>query len=828
MDRAEYKDRMARIDSLLEAGENEEALDLLDSVNWRKLHNVNFLLGGAERYEALKKTEDARELLEIAHERSPVGRIIIYRLAILCSRMGDFDEAEKYYQKFIELAPKDNIRFIIKYELYKEKKADTATLIDILEELRANELFEEWGFELACLYRETGQIDKCILLLDEIILWYGEGAYVDRAKELKIQLLSRGMSGQDMESDGQFDTQNLQAEIKRNIEEIMQASRVEEISGNMEALKELVEDIPSLKMEQPAEEDKAAVKRIDEELKSKFQEYLSEETDGQISIFEAGREGDYDQIEGQLTIEDVSLQWEKTSRAARQALLEAKEQELTHYKKEALEKANELLDKLLESDGTKEEAAFSIPVLNAGGNVVAGEFNIPIIKQDSQDKGENEYISPLKEPEDSGQGADMEDSESAAENEKATEKEAIEDTEPVGESVREDSKDKEEPDTEAKDSIEEQIQAGEEAPAESEYLLESEYALLNPEIYDTDADNADEAFAEDISEAETDKEESNRDLSPEETLKSINDMLQNEIDKLTREQNAAVEILSSEKEQDTKELLEEQPYSREEIESLPLEETLLELNNEEKKLLSYFAGIAGMESHIASALKAARSELKTGDAMKSGHIIIQGRRGSGKTRLARNMVKVLQSETGRLEGDIGRISAEKLNEKGVGAIIDKIGGGVLIIEDAGKLSNDSVVSLSISIERDDRGTLVVLEAARAEINELLKRAPRFAKKFSDPISIPVMTIDELVNFGKLYAAESGYVIDEMGILALYDRINIISTPARPATVLDIKILLDEAIEVANKTRFKGLRGLFKGKKGQAGQRVLQERDFRED
>ena len=112
MDRAEYKDRMARIDSLLEAGENEEALDLLDSVNWRKLHNVNFLLGGAERYEALKKTEDARELLEIAHERSPVGRIIIYRLAILCSRMGDFDEAEKYYQKFIELAPKDNIRFM--------------------------------------------------------------------------------------------------------------------------------------------------------------------------------------------------------------------------------------------------------------------------------------------------------------------------------------------------------------------------------------------------------------------------------------------------------------------------------------------------------------------------------------------------------------------------------------------------------------------------------------------------------------------------------------------------------------------------------------------
>ncbi len=625
------------------------------------------------------------------------------------------------------------------------------------------------------------------------------------------------MSIQDIGDGGQFDTYNLQAEIKRNIEEIMQASKVEEISGNMEALKELVEDIPQLKIEQPVNEDKFSTKKIDEELKSRFQEYLSEENDGQISILEAGHEGGYDQIEGQLTIEEVSMRWERTRRAAKQALLEAKEQELIHYKQEALEKANKLLDKLLET-GEKARAGFPIPVLSAGGNVVSGEFNIPIIQQD---KNKNE-IADVSQEQEIIERLELEEQESDSEHvqENSSEEDALKSAAQEDLLAAEDSEHGA------------GMEAAEQPPEEKqdeEYLLDSEYAILDPQFYEEEEEvDFKEKTPEDTDSNEFVKAESTQDLSPEETLKSINDMLQGEIDRLTREQNTTVEMLASVPKQDIEVLSEGDRYSEEEIASLPEDEPA-ELSGEERKLLSYFAGITGMESHIVNALAAAKSGLFTGGAISFGHIIIQGRRGSGKTRLAQNIIKVLQSQTGKPEGNIGKISAEKLNEKDVGTVVDKIGGGVLIIENAGALSNDSVMSLSISIEGDTKGTLIILEDSREEISGLLKRYPRFAKKFSEPISIPVMTIDELVNFGKLYAAESGYIIDEMGILALYDRVNIMSTPTSPATVLDIKVLLDNAIALANKTRFKRLFGIFKSKSDdESGLKVLQERDFRED
>jgi tetratricopeptide (TPR) repeat protein len=186
VDKLEYSTRLDEIKRYVRQGKQDEALDLLDGTNWRKVHNVNILLKASELYEACGAYEEARELLEVAHERSPIGRMIIYRLALISIELKAIDEAKEYYDEFVEIAPHDSLKYIIKYKLNEAKGSDDQTLIAILEELRAHDLIEEWLFELACLYRKTTQVDKCIEICDEIALWFGDGPYVEKALEMKM------------------------------------------------------------------------------------------------------------------------------------------------------------------------------------------------------------------------------------------------------------------------------------------------------------------------------------------------------------------------------------------------------------------------------------------------------------------------------------------------------------------------------------------------------------------------------------------------------------------------------------------------------------------
>lgn len=779
---------MSRIDSLLAEGNNEEALDLLDSINWKKMHNVNFLLGGAERYEYLEKLLDAKDLLLLAHERSPVGRMIIYRLAIVCAHLTEIEEANGYYQKFIELAPNDNIRFIIKYEINRCRNASDITLISILEELKSHELVEEWAFELACLYRKTGQVDKCINVLDEIILWFGEGPYVEKAYEMKLMYTSLSkeqeihyqnlmtkdsqmveihpgesaakheMLGHTIripeieESKEKYNTQNLQAEIKKNIEEIMKASEMEEVSDNMEAIRSLVEDIPHLqiKEERTAEEKKQDTQRLNDRIKSKFEEYLSEEFDGQLSLLETGYEIQDDQIEGQLSVNDITNNWEKTKRAAEQALNDAKEQELLSLKEEALKQAGDVLDRLLESE----------------------------------QKLHNEDTQDVENQED-------------------------------GESTEQEKKSFHIPDA-----------------------TESENGEKSGKGFDIPIISAEEVLQEAENDIQKEEEKATDwnppNLTPEQAMKDLNDMLQNEIDKLTKEEEKTAEEEANDKteEDENKDIETEENYNttlnlpRIDISDIGVE-IQTALTDKEKELLSYFAGIPGLEGPLCKLLTGSREALKENGPMEKGHIIIQGRPGSGKTKLAQNIIKVLQEETDKLTGNIGRIGAGKLNEKDFRQILEKVRGGALIIENAGRLTKDTIVSILINTESEDIGTLIIIEDTRAGIDELLKIDPRFAKKFTERVSIPIMTIDELANFAKIYSAEQGFGIDEMGVLALYDRINSCGRQDQPASIADVKDIVDEAID-NSKNKKRGLRGLFSGKNDDIDMPVLQEKDFRDD
>lgn len=850
MDRAEYKERIARIDDLLSRKSYDEALDLMDSINWGRLHNVNSLVEGAERYEILSKPYDAKELLEIAHERSPIGRMIIYRLAILCANLGEIEEAIAYHQKFIELAPNDNLRFIIKYEINKAKGADKYVLISALEELKATELIEEWAFELACLYQETGQIDKCISVLDEIILWFGEGPYVEQAYEIKmhyrpltkeqeIQYQSMNLKDSPVteihpgehaarnellghtvriprieENPGQFDTQNLQAEIRKNIEEIMKASEVEEVSGNIEAIQSLIEDIPHIQMEEEFsnEEKKSHTQKLDAQLKSKFEEYLSEEFDGQISLIETGREKIDDQIEGQVTIEDITNRWEKTKRAAEQALLERKQQELLRFKEEAIAKASDVLDRIIESETAnqkpkEEKNTFHIPKIEPEGKVTGDTFEIPIITL--RETKELPTITP----------EDIEEIARQAREETLLDAQASPNYVPT---------------KEIKEFPRIQISLPQDTAIESEEVPDIGTFVEEVPIADnwdmlelSDEDHLpllDPNFLTTIWEEEA-KRWITSDISAEQALKDINEMLQQEIDKLSGE--AEEEIV-----EDTEGSLNES-IGGNTTTDLPLidisdigSEIPTHLSDMEKEELSIFAGIPGMEASLCKALSGAKETIGGNAPKLKGHIIIQGREGCGKTKLAQSIIKILQMETGHPNGNVGKISASKLNEKDVRLIIEKIQGGALIVEKAGELSKETIVSLNVGIEGDNSGTLFIMEDSRDGIDNLLKQDPRLAKKFTEKISIPIMTIDELVNFARIYAAEEGYVIDEMGVLALYDRVNLSGLPNQPASIAVVKDIVDDAINSAKSRKFKGLFGLFSNKaEDDSKNPILQERDF---
>ncbi|MCR4998752.1 MAG: tetratricopeptide repeat protein [Lachnospiraceae bacterium] len=862
MDKLEYSSRLEEIKKLLRQGKRDEALDLLDGINWRKVHNVNVLLKASELYEAAGAFEEARELLEVAHERSPIGRMIIYRLALISIELKAIDEAREYYEEFVEIAPHDSLKYIIKYKLNEAKGSDDQTLIAILEELRSHDLIEEWLFELACLYRKTAQVEKCIEICDEIALWFGEGPYVEKALEMKMlyhpldkqqedkyrhfqqkrdglteirpeevaygngEILNRAITIPQVElKPERFNTVNLQAEIKKNIEEIMQATEAGEISENMEIIKNLVEEIPYLQVteklpveELPSEEE--APEEAPQSLNSKFQEYLAEEYDGQMSLFMPTQNVAEREIQGQLSIQDVMDNWEKTRRAAEAALQDAEQKKLEREKAKALYEVNQIMDRLVEA----------IPKLDAG---VAPE---ELLKE--------EYLSK----------------ETVTEEEQAL---AEQKTFPI-------------PTIEGGVGIEIPIISASEIAG-----MTAEAPIHATEVVAKATEAAEEATDWEPSELEDDK--------ASQIISDINLMMQQEIDRMVAEeeqQNASPEVEDTQELEpegeavveedpvgdlhigdDPEEILAEEVVAEQEAAKPDLsmtgeirldedenpEDSALaviiaeeireelsaegitdedagvyrkELNDEERDVFAYFTPIEGMEASLARVIDATKVHLTNDVGSTTGNIIIQGGKGSGKSTLSTEIVRLLQREIRLPAGNVGKIDGAKLNEKNIVDLFQKIQGGCLMIENAGNLERETVLNLSLIMDSDKTGILVILEDSRMGIDRVMSYNPNFTQKFTQRIEIPILSIDELVSFGKTYAADLGYMIDEMGVLALYNEINLIQRLDHPTYLTEVKEIVDSAINNASAGGFKGMIGRLGIKRyDESGNIILHEKDF---
>lgn len=901
MDKNEFKTKYDEIKQLIKEGRTDEALDIVESTNWRKVHNVNALVKASEVCEEAGRLEEARELLYMAHDRSPIGRMIIYHLAILCVKLGDLDEAKEFYDEFVEIAPHDSLKYIIKYQINKAKGADYTTLIGILEELKEHDFLEEWAYELAYLYHKTMQVDKCIDLCDEIILWFGDGPYVERALEMKMiyqpldkmqedkyrhfqqrrdgvteiraneilhsgEIVHETMAIPQVELPAErFNTVNLQAEIKKNIDEIMRATEAEAVSENMENIKTLVEEIPYLQVNEQsdaiAEEQKQAKQELDESLKDTFNEYLAEEYDGQISLLVPESKEVEQQVDGQMTIEDVMEEWEKTRRAAEAALQEAEQQKLESAKNIALKEASQIMDRLEEAipkldagarptDLLKEEymakqdeassepvkdrtedpapAVFQIPKVAADGVMGVG-LEIPVVDPASAHiiKGEESPEAPSivksVEPDASEKWhppvlEDQDEKADPAQEASLPEEADLEEVTDV------DYKEASKIVADVNDMLQQEIdrimanEGQEEVRHLEEEALASEVAEeIAPDVEEDDLPEI--TLPEDLQEFVAEAETAESEVDPQEAVA--------EEAMPSREQEVAEEPLPEIADvvldpEEMAELLDENVLERAISEEMPE----LTLSEEEKEIFSYFMPIDGMENTICQALTGVRYRLENKKNSASGNIIIQGGVGSGKTMLASNLIKVLQIETDKLTGNVGKIDAEQLNKKDVALVLSKVSGGCLIIEGAGRLSERTQETMRQLMSQENCDVLVLMEDQKKRIDKMLSHNSAFAAMFTEKITIPIFTIDELVNFGKVYALEEGYVVDGMAILAMYNRINLIQRVDHPTSLIEVRDIVESAIDKAEKGGIKAMFSRFGSKRyDEDGNLILREQDF---
>lgn len=787
MDKYEYKLKLDQMKSAFAEGNYHMAEELADSINWKRVRNANSLIKAGEVYETAERYDDAKEMFLLAYERSPIGRTIVYRLAELAIHVGNYDEAMEYYEEFVEMAPNDSLKFVLKYKIYKAKGESLAEQIQILEDLKEQEYIEEWAYELAYLYHQAGMSEKCVEACDELILWFGDGAYVEKALELKMlyQPLTKQQEEKyrqfrqkrdgvvevrpnDMLNSGEivsevvkipqvtmnasrFNTVNLQNELAKSMQQIMDATEKEEVNDSMDAIKKMVEEIPYLQLPHESEEQKEEKyghietdEEIDGSLKINFKEMLAEDSDGQISLYVPKDPMVERQITGQMSIQEVLEEWEKTKRAAEAALQEAEQRRLESAKARALQEAEEIMERLVDV----------IPQLNAGLS--------------PKELLEQEYMQNMPEK-----------------DEKAAR---------LFQNVNDILTREIEKLSKENNSIDQMIE--ENKPAEESFGQEMENEM---------SEELSEEIPQELPQVSTD----------------IGDLLVEE--PIPEEIEAA------------KELMPEEPAKQEELPSIQIPEDVIEdedvtmhLTEAQKEIFSYFVPIQGMEQQLCQVLTGVKRRLGRSTNSTEGNIMIQGGPGSGKTVLATDLIKVIQEETGLIGGKIGKIEAASLNQKDIPELMKKVRGGCLIIEKAGEITRETAVKMSLQMSQDTAGMLVILEDTKEGIRKALGRDEEFARKFTEKVNIPIFSIDELVEFAKSYAQELEYEIDEMGVLALYNRISSIEKLDEATTLFEVKDIVDEAVAKSEKGGFKKAFSVFASKRhGQGDRKVLQEKDFEE-
>ena len=718
MDKHEYRVKTEEMLAYMGEKSYKQAMDVADTIDWRKVKNTSMLCAVSEIYEYNKEYEKSRDILFLAYDRSPESRKIIYRLGTLALKLGDMKEAMDCYEEFIALAPKDPNQHVFKYKILKAQNASLEEQIEALEEFKKVEYVEKWAFELAQLYQSAGMTAECIEECDDLMLWFSEGKYVYKAMELKMQYKP---------------LTPLQQE-KYNLR-FAKPVEVVEPTEVPESVQEVKEELPEEVAKVVAEEEHPETMEATTEEET-VEVAVTDNTVEEATEVEAVEEKKETQT---LSIEEMLQEWEE------------KQKENAQMIRAEIEK--------VESEKAQEEP-------EEGEQAEAAEESIlPDDVRQLMEELETE-------------SADIEAQKIKSEEESVEEASKVEIPEEVAEPK----------------------------------------AFFEEEGFEEVVSHAFEAVPN-VEEAQGIK------LGDTQSMAAVAKALKNNVELETLEEE--------EQEEDTMEE-ERTPYDtgfivkgRYDLEAQSAIGLKAGLTEEQKKLFSYFVPVHGMSEQIVEVLQNDKKCKSRYGTSRIGNLLIIGRKGSGKTVLAVDVVKAIQKARKLKQGKVGIVAAESLNKKDVEGILSKLHGGAIIIEKASRLNRRTIEKMCEVMEGQTGELLVVLEDERKPLEKMLEAYPQFSKKFTSRLELPVFINDELVTFGQTYAKENGYKIDEMGILALYSRIDMLQRNERVVTVADVKDILDDAIENSQRTSVKKLFKKLTGKNTDDSDRIiLTEDDFK--
>ena len=748
MDKYEYNLKLEEITRLVDQGYYEDAMDIVDTIDWRRVRNVRTLCMVSEIYEENGRLEDSKDLLMRAYRKSQAVRSILFRLTEISVKLRDFDDSAEFYSEFVNVAPNDNSRYLLKYMIYRGRGAAIEDQIEILEEYNQKEYTEKYAYELAKLYYRADQKTKCVDACDDLVLWFRQGKYVIRALELKQKVTDLTPVQQAI-----YDNRNEATMPKAEMVETVAPDLEKAILENMpESTKEVLTDdvisVTEKEIAQSVAEHAAANAREEEE--SRLQSYEST-----IPEIQAGEENDLQQdVQAHPVDTTVPAKPQKTGK-----------------------------DYGFNTADLQAELAKSMRDIVAG---IQRKTDDSDIIEPVNDVTEQEKNMPAPEPEKVLKTNNIDDillSMSAAQKEAA-----------IAAVFHTNSKIEKGPEEVGRLKTE---AAKPESVPEQEVVEEPEAKPVAEAVEEPEAKPVTEAVEEPASEpaAKAEPVKANEEKAAEDFGKTKN------ISKAIKEE----EVPAPEPERIPTDLTEEQKYT-----------------------FSYFSTVGGLRQQVAAALYMVMKKMNTMDqTSRTGNLIILGAEGSGKSTLGIRFAKTISEEKGEESAKIAKIYAEDFNKKDIPSTVAKIAGGTLIIEEAGDLDDAVVEQLSKAMEFRTDALLVILEDEKKYLKELFDKHPGFAEKFTNEIVIPVFTNDELVGFGRAYAYDEDYTIDEDAVAALYERIGELQEDGRPVTIIDVKEIVDQAIRKSEKIGFRKLSMVLSRKRYDQDDRViLYEKDFR--
>ena len=826
MDKKEYNLKLEEIDKYVNQGNYSEAARVADSIDWRRVRNVRTLCMVSEIYEADNRYEDSKELLLRAYRRSPMGRTILYRLVEVTIQLKQFDEAIEFYAEYVQSAPNDNSRYILKYKIYRGRGSSLEEQIDILKEYLDQEYTEKWAYELAKLYQQAGKTQECLAACDDLVLWFHSGKYVIKALELKKRYAPLTPKQQEI-YDRRFDLQE-EDDIYADEEELGREKQIVE-TGSDDSLaeniladteKEIAKTVAEA-ADQTAQEEASA----EEEQKTPSEAPTPEETSGEDVPEEEEEPEDPEEArqedEGKQEPEADQSEERRPRKDLHSDLIKSMREIVSGVRHRVQpDPEEEMADQVIEQSKEEQEAAQASR---------EKEISIKIPKMDIEDKSRENIASKLSIDDillsmgEKGDAIRQAAAKASRENQNPNTPAGVisamdEALMNMGVDVH-GQKEEEQPEMTEEDIISaktRRIPTDEIAEIHASFGLEPDEEEFEDgeEFLDEEEQVRPEAIPEPVN-AETEEDlpeaEAEEAKEPEEPAAEAEEQRQEEIPVSQRRWEAS----APERRVDGNRKVQEMPRRRRYAGPT--------LKEYQRGLFPGFLDIQNLEAQIASAISLA--EQKGEDrTSRTGNILIFGDHGCGKTTIGVGIAKAIAQDRGSQFVKMAKIYAADLNRKDIAATIAKIAGGVLIVEEAGDLEDAIVDQLTTAMEFRTDGLIIILEDEQRYLHDLLMRHPRFTMKFTSQIFIPTFTIDELVRFGEIYAGQHDYVFSQGAASALYDRIGSVSAQGDAVSITNVIELVDRAVRKANKF----FRKMSSGKKryDENDCVILQEKDFR--